>query len=170
MAVLYFTNLPRWVNVQFTRWNLESLEGGSRLSSTESSLYAYQISFENTLEEQVSLSGFRGKKVFLSLWASWCVPCIAEFASLEKLSTEFPELHLVMLNIEDKPTFSSFIEETNYQLPFYVLKTPLPAALNAPAIPASFILDEDGKIIYKHFGAVDWSSRSTIAKLNDILR
>lgn len=169
MAVLYFTDLPRWVNVQFTRMNLESLEGISKLKPTETSIYDFQINIENASGEQISLASLRGKKVFISFWASWCVPCIAEFSSLEELSIKRPELTMIALNIEDQPTFSAFVEGGHYNLPFYLLKTPLPSELNAPAIPATFILDEEGKIIYKHFGAVDWSSETTITKLKGIL-
>jgi thiol-disulfide isomerase/thioredoxin len=169
MAVLYFTDLPRWVRVQYTRMNLESPEKMSKSQSSKSSIYNYNITAENIAGEQTSLSSLRGKKVFISFWASWCVPCIAEFSSLEEMMLRIPELSVVMLNIEDQPTFSAFVNDSDYNLPFYLLKTPIPSELNAAAIPATFILDEDGIIIYKHFGAVDWSSETTIAKLKGIL-
>ncbi|MDB4105316.1 TlpA family protein disulfide reductase [Salibacteraceae bacterium] len=169
MAVFFFTGFPKWVNIQFTRLNLESPDEIVKIESSQPSLYDHQILIENHEGEQIQLSDFEGGAVFISLWASWCVPCIAEFSSLEVLAKEIPDISIVALNIEDQETFNSFLDKNDYNLPFYLLRTPLPSQLNAPAIPATFILNEEGKVIFKHFGAVDWSSESTIAKLNKIL-
>tara|TARA_B110000046_G_C12954728_1_gene381781 strand:- start:646 stop:1158 length:513 start_codon:yes stop_codon:yes gene_type:complete len=169
MVVFFFTGFPKWVNIQFTRFNLESPSKIIKIEPSQSSLYDYQILIEKHKGEQIQLSDVKGRKVFISLWTSLCVPCIAEFSSLEVLAKEMPDLSIVVMNIEDQQTFNSFVDKNDYNLPFYLLKTPLPAQLNAPTIPASFILNEEGKIIFKHFGAVDWSSESTIAQLQKIL-
>lgn len=169
MAVLYFSNFPRWVSIQYARFNLEAPRQLSRIDTPEASIYAYKVTAENALGEQVQLSSFKGQKVFVSLWASWCVPCIAEFSSLELLSEKMPELSLVLLNIEDRAVFDKFVKDSNYDLPFYLLKTPLPAAINARSIPATFILDEEGRVIFKQTGAVDWSSDAALFELKKIL-
>lgn len=41
---------------------------------------------------QVSLSRFLGKPVFIDFWASWCPPCVEEIPEIEKIHREFPDL------------------------------------------------------------------------------
>ena len=71
---------------------------------------------------EVSLSDFKGKKVFLNFWASWCPPCKAEMPDLEKLYQETKDSDLVILAVnigEDKTQQNLLLITINITLQFY---------------------------------------------------
>ena len=101
--------------------------------------------------KDVSLSDFKGKKVFLNFWASWCRPCKDEMPDIEKLygSTKDTDLVILAVNIgEDKATAKSFME--NNKLNFTVLldsNQSVAAQYSISAIPTSFFIDKKGNIV-----------------------
>lgn len=55
--------------------------------------------------KMVTLSDFRGKVVYLDLWASWCVPCLSEMAPLKALRKKFEgkNVELISISIDTNP-------------------------------------------------------------------
>lgn len=47
----------------------------------------------------VNLSDFKGKYIYLDIWATWCTPCIFEIPYLEKLQEEFKNNQIVFISI-----------------------------------------------------------------------
>lgn len=129
-------------------FNLERLEGGMSSSSE-----------------------FRGKVVLLNFWATWCGPCRAEMPSLEALSHEFPSQDFVVIGIssdyEGGQIVRPFME--SFGLTFPILLDPEMAVndrYEVRAIPATIILDRQGVIRHKFFGAMDWNT----VKNKDLVR
>ena len=53
----------------------------------------------------VKLSDYRGKKVYLKFWATWCGPCRMQAPILEKLSEELSEdeLKILKMDVDENP-------------------------------------------------------------------
>jgi thiol-disulfide isomerase/thioredoxin len=107
-----------------------------------------------------SLADYRGKVLFLNLWATWCGPCRGEMPSMEKLYRRYRDkgLEILAVNLqEEKEEVEDFMEE--YSLSF-------PAALDgdgkigalygARAIPTTYILDREGKVVTRVVGSLNW--------------
>ncbi|HOR85963.1 MAG TPA: TlpA disulfide reductase family protein [Bacillota bacterium] len=109
-------------------------------------------SFDFTLEDldgnNVALSQFRGKKVFLNFWATWCPPCKAEMPDIEKLYQETKDTDLVILAVnvgEDKNTVKSFIEKNNYNFTVLLdVKGEVSQLYQVTGIPTSYFIDTKG--------------------------
>lgn len=108
--------------------------------------------------KEVSLSDFKGKKVFLNFWATWCPPCKAEMPEMEKLYQETKDSDLVILAVnlaEDRNTVQNFISKNNYN--FSVLLDSENAAAvqyKIVSIPTSYFIDEEGNIVATHVGSM----------------
>jgi thiol-disulfide isomerase/thioredoxin len=71
-------------------------------------------SFINLKNENIELKNFEGKTIYLSFWATWCAPCIAEKPMLDKLKEEFKENNeVIFIDIsldKDKIRWKSYLE------------------------------------------------------------
>ncbi|WP_315117145.1 redoxin domain-containing protein [uncultured Clostridium sp.] len=100
--------------------------------------------------KEISLSEFKGKKVFLNFWASWCGPCKIEMPHMQTLYEETKDKDIVILAVnvgESKDKVKSFIEKNKYTFPV-LLDTNQEISLQygISAFPTSFFIDEEGYV------------------------
>ncbi|HLR07698.1 MAG TPA: redoxin domain-containing protein [Bacillota bacterium] len=115
----------------------------------------------NTLEgETVNLSDYRGEKVMLNFWATWCPPCRAEVPDMQRF---FEDKDVTILAVNLTSTESSekvvtdFVED--YGMTFDVLldeNTQVASQYQIQPIPTSFLINSDGTIHNKAFGALNY--------------
>lgn len=117
-----------------------------------------------TLEgETVKLSDFRGEKVFLNFWASWCGPCRSEMPDMQKFHEEHDDVTILAVNLtqtETKPeNVDEFLEE--FDITFPILKdenSDVATMYNVQALPTSYLIDSEGKIEHVAVGALNYES------------
>lgn len=110
----------------------------------------------------VNLQRFKGKKVFVNLWASWCPPCRREMPSIEKLSKAVDQnkVAFVMLSLDDSfDKAKSFVKQQQLSLPVYYPAENLPALFHVQVVPTTFIFDESGKLIQRIDGGDNYDSQ-----------
>lgn len=116
----------------------------------------------NAEGQPVELKSFAGKKVVVNLWATWCPPCRAEMPSIEKLraSVDNEKTAFVMLSLDDDfEKAKKYVKTNNLDLPvYYPQSSNLPELFNVRGIPATFIFDEEGKLIKSTEGADDYDT------------
>jgi thiol-disulfide isomerase/thioredoxin len=111
-------------------------------------LPAFPLSGMN--ENKLDLSDFKGKIVFVNLWASWCGPCRDEMPSIQKLyeKTKGKNVQFVMLALDDDFGKSlAYFKSSKFTLPDYYPAAVLPAVFDVPGIPATFIFNEKGELV-----------------------
>ncbi|MGH4139511.1 TlpA family protein disulfide reductase [Clostridium sp.] len=120
--------------------------------------------------KEVSLSDFKGKKVFLNFWASWCPPCKGEMPDIEKLYIETKDTDLVILAVnlgENNSTAKSFMEKNKYN--FTVLldsDQSIASQYNIGGIPTTFFIDKEGNIVNSTEGGLTLEQmKDNISKL-----
>ncbi|MFP4198739.1 MAG: TlpA family protein disulfide reductase [Halanaerobium sp.] len=137
---------------------------------TESGMEAPDFTLKNTDDKEVDLSDYRGQKVFLNFWASWCPPCREEMPDMQKLHEEYgEEVVILAVNVgEGKSTAVNFMKKND--LDFSVLlDTDKNTAQNylVRGIPTSYFLNEDGIIEEKVVGAVSYEKMLELNKLEE---
>jgi len=60
---------------------------------------AYQFSFQNMDGEQVTMDDFKGKYVYVDVWATWCNPCLGEIPYLKKIEENFKGKNIAFVSI-----------------------------------------------------------------------
>jgi thiol-disulfide isomerase/thioredoxin len=109
----------------------------------------------------VNLQSFKGKKLFVNFWASWCPPCRAEMPSIEKLfqSIDTSKVSFVMLSVDDNfEKAKKFISRRKLRLPIYYPAENLPALFKVQGIPSTFIFNENGELMQRIDGADNYDS------------
>jgi peroxiredoxin len=121
----------------------------------------------------VSLSDYKGKVVFLNFWATWCGPCRDEMPSMEVLYQRFKGRNFELLSVncgENKGEVEAFIRRFKLNFPAALdLSGRVSAQYNITAIPATFIIDEDGRIVSRILGSLDWTAPEIIAAFDALL-
>jgi thiol-disulfide isomerase/thioredoxin len=126
-----------------------------------------EITLNDLFGRPVSLSEFRGKIVFINFWTTWCLACVIEMPSMEKLHQKFKDKDFVMVAInlqESASKIKQFYKE--YKLTFTTLLDStgdVGAGLGIRSIPTTFILDKNGRIIGKALGPREWEGKKSIA-------
>lgn len=108
--------------------------------------------------DAIRLEDFRGKVVFLNFWASWCVPCRAEARDLEAAWKKYKDRGVVFLgvNIQDKEEDArGFLKEFGITyLNGRDSSGKIAIDYGVWGIPETFFIDRQGRITYKHVGAL----------------
>ena len=100
--------------------------------------------------EKVKFGDFKGKKILVDFWASWCEPCIAMFPELNKLKAEYEDgkktLKILSVSVDPMPgKIKKIIADKNAQ--FDVLQAPESLAESGVIMPYMVLADENGKVI-----------------------
>ena len=120
------------------------------------------------------LSEFRGKPLIINVWASWCGPCRQEMGSLERLSRrhggkqfavigistdDYPDAAMAFLK-QYRTTFSHFIDS----------RLLLENMLGADRLPLTLLVDAQGRVLGKYYGAKEWDSPEALEVIGKAFR
>jgi thiol-disulfide isomerase/thioredoxin len=133
----------------------------------------YTFQFKTLDGKSVSLADLKGKVVFMNIWATWCPPCIAEMPGIQRLYTKVDrdKVAFVMLTVDDDPEKAKrFIEKKKYTFPVYSIDGPVPRDFATQAIPSTFVLDKNGKIVARHDGMADYDTDEFREFLDGLVR
>jgi thiol-disulfide isomerase/thioredoxin len=125
---------------------------------------AGEIQFLDGEGKQRSLADWRGQVVLLNLWASWCGPCRTEMPSLAALQRRFgsKDFEVVAISVDrgGAKVAAQFLEETQSRLLRLYVDPSAKAieSVRALGLPATLLIDRQGREIGRLLGPADWSS------------
>lgn len=143
------------------------LKTGVRNASTKPlknpETFDYNFTVRNTAGERIKFERYKGKVVFLNLWATWCGPCRAEMPTIQTLFEKMDStgVEFVILSVDrdsDEPKIAKYINQYQYSFPVYRPSGMLTPQLDVPGIPTTFIINKEGKIIAKEVGATNFDT------------
>lgn len=109
------------------------------------------VSFENISGDTVNLAAFKGKYLFIDLWASWCVPCIKMTPYVQALEKQYEgrNINFVAISIDaNRQNWLSKMRDLQLHGHQYLdLQGAFAKQLNITGIPHYLIYDKEGKLL-----------------------
>lgn len=123
--------------------------------------------------EPLTLERFRGRTLFINVWASWCAPCVAELDEIQRLYDSLrtgesadTSIAIVLITPDRRGAAERFIRRRGLTVPAYIEARRTPSAFALRALPTTYIVAPDGDIVLVHLGAAKWNT----AEVRDFLR
>ena len=107
------------------------------------------------------------RPLLVNFWATWCDPCREEFPDLVKIDEDYrtKNLNFVAISLDEVSEINTevpkFLKEMKATMQVVLLNVPDPEpaikAVDATwtgQLPATFLYDKDGKVVFRHFGRI----------------
>ncbi|MCW3476972.1 TlpA disulfide reductase family protein [Limobrevibacterium gyesilva] len=121
------------------------------------------------------IADFAGKGLVINLWATWCVPCVAEMPALQDMARKLAGENIVVLPLSSDrggaPVVRKFYAAHGIDaLPVWLdPKGEAGRAWNARGLPTTLIIDRQGRERGRLEGAVDWASEASLAEIRRLV-
>lgn len=107
----------------------------------------------------ISLSDYKGKVVYLSLWATWCKPCLSGFQKSESIRKELADMGVVLINVSvdrDPNVWKATMSRINMPgINLLSKDSAILATYDAGSLPVYNIVDKNGNFAYLSEGFRD---------------
>jgi len=133
------------------------------VSRPKTSLPAPEFTLTDMDGERHHLSDYRGNVVLIHFWATWCLPCRAEMPAIHRMSRTFDGrgLKVLCVNVDrgERQAVEGFMQDIG--LHFHTLLDPqgeVRKRYEVFALPTSYIIGRDGRILGRAVGERNWDS------------
>ena len=113
------------------------------------------------------LAQFRGRALIINVWASWCGPCRAEVASLERLAWRDEGRHFAIIGISTddyREPALAWLKQSNATISHYLdSQLQMEQMLGASRLPLTVLVDAHGTVRLKVYGARQWDAAESLA-------
>lgn len=122
-----------------------------------------------------SLADFRGQGVVVNLWATWCVPCVAEMPALQAMARAVAKDRIAVLPLSSDRGGAAVVRRFYAKNDIQGLavwldpKGEAARAWGARGLPTTLIIDRQGREVARLEGAIDWASDESIATLRRLV-
>ncbi len=117
-----------------------------------------------------AFSQWRGQRLVVNFWATWCPPCVDEMPELDELQQEFSgKAQFVGIGIDSAANMLEFVKKVPVRYPLLVagnVGSELARELGntTGGLPFTVIIDEEGKLIHQHSGRIKAETLRSVLK------
>ena len=102
------------------------------------------------------LESYRGKRVVLNFWASWCGPCISEIPAFSRFAKEHPEVPVLGLSTDKRQADAEgAVDRLGIDYPV-LMAGPLANTYDIRSLPTTVIVDTDGRVDSVHVNSMSF--------------
>lgn len=135
--------------------------------------FDYDFVLLDANRQPVDVAKFKGKTIFLNLWATWCGPCRAEMPSIHALykKVDRAKIEFIMLSLDQNDRFnkvSSYISRQAFSFPVFYPQEGLPDLLQVRSIPTTFVISPKGEVVYSSAGTANYDTDKFKKFLEDV--
>ena len=128
-----------------------------------------KTSFVDLDNKKVDLNSYKGKKIIINYWATWCSPCIKEMPGLLRAQNILKNHNYTFLLVSNETIsrISNFRDDKKYDFNF-LKSVGSNETLGIYSLPTSYIFNEKGIKIETIVGTIVWDSEIIINKLKTL--
>jgi len=119
------------------------------------------------------LADYRGRVVVVNFWATWCPPCRAEMPSMQRAWEQLRKQKVQMLGVdvgEDEDTVFRFLADYPVEFPLLMdTDSGVVEQWSVRGLPSTYILDGQGRIVYRAIGGREWDDPRLLAKVRALI-
>ena len=134
---------------------------------------AHPLKLSDSDGNKINLESLRGHWVLVHFWASWCGPCRKEMPAIQRMATTMKKtsLKLVLVNTaESDDTVFGFLSVAAPELASFMDRDGLVTEQWQPrGLPASFLVDPQGRLRYLALGGREWDTPPYLNFLKELL-
>ena len=180
--IIIIAGIVMVVNGIKSKIELNSIENKNKVESSQDSeegteekekIEALDFTLYDQYGKEHKLSDYRGKKIFLNFWATWCPPCRGEMPHIEELYKEYGKNNedVIILGVAspnlgeegDQEYIEDFLSENSYTFPVvFDDGGMLTYQYGFSSLPSTLIIDEDGYITKYVPGAMTKSTMKSL--------
>ena len=144
--------------------NISKIE---KLSDIES--LQLKTSLVDLKNQKVDLSSYKGKKIIINYWATWCKPCITEMPGITRAQEILKNYNYTFLLVSDEriSKISKFKNDKKYNFNF-LKSIGSNETLGIYSLPTAYVFNEKGVKIETFVGKIVWDSEQIIKKLKTL--
>lgn len=122
--------------------------------------------------QHLTRNSFHGRILVLNFWATWCLPCVQEVGSLNRLQQEFPHHSVAILGVSvdtDGAAYRKFLQQ--YHIDYLTARdanAALPKRYGTVKYPETYIIDRNGHLARKVVGETNWDDPGMVRYLRDL--
>lgn len=122
----------------------------------------FSMNLINSKGEKVTMEQYRGKTIFINIWATWCPPCIAEMPSINAMykDIDHDKIEVLMVSFDQKfEKAVEFKDQKKFDFEVYRIDGRVPQMYNSQSIPTTYIIDSKGDLVFTHMGMADYNRK-----------
>lgn len=164
-SLLYFTGLmtPIVGAVQSLVLSTGLIKPKVLLEDKTREAFDFTGQFLDTEGDRVGLSQYRGKTLFINLWATWCPPCRAEMPHIsdlyDKVKDDDAIAFLMIALDEDFEKSIRYVKDKNFSFPIVHAAYGLNPSLRSQAIPTTLVVSPEGDIVFYQEGMSNFDNQ-----------
>ncbi|MGY6522986.1 MAG: TlpA family protein disulfide reductase [Mongoliitalea sp.] len=132
------------------------------LISAETEQFSYDGNFMNEVGESIALADFKGKTLFVNVWATWCPYCREELPDINRLYEKFRDNEkIAFLTISVDKKFDKalqLMQNKSYHFPVVHAVDGLNVSLDGSTLPTTLIINPSGQIVFFQKGKYDFGT------------
>lgn len=111
---------------------------------------------------KVSLASFKGKVLFINLWATWCAPCREEMPGMQKLYEQMKgenfEMIAISIDKDGMKAVAPFVKELGLTFPILLdVEQQAAGPFHITGVPETFLVSPEGIILHHLVGPTNWN-------------
>lgn len=143
-----------------------AIQASTTTAGIDIGLMAPTFTLKNLAGEKVDLKEYKGRKIMINFWATWCPPCKEEMPAMEKFyKNHSEEIEILAINLDPQNDVKAFAEKNKLSFPILLDESGTTQQIyQIISIPTTFIIDEDGVILRKHIGSMSYEQMEELLK------